>query len=399
MQKRMSLPSRREYLKRLKPRYLKASVEKKTALLDECCKMTGLNRKYVIVSMSAATDLEYKSTRQRKARKEIYDKRFVVVIKKIWEIMDYPCGARLKPVLSEMVEKLVAFKELTVSQEMQHKLMNVSRSTIDEKLKRSRVQIRRRIQGTTKPGSLLKNQIPIRTSSWEESRPGFCELDTVAHCGDSATGEFANTLDVTDILTGWTEQEVFLGKAEKRVKVGLSSIKERLPFSLLGIDPDNGSEFINWQMYRFCVEAHVKFTRGRPYKKNDNAHIEQKNWTHVRQVYGYDRIEEQEIVDLMNDLNRNELRLYKNFFQPTIKLIDKKRVGAHKEKIKRIYDVPKTPYRRVLMCDEISDKTKQELTTFYATLNPAHLRRTILKKLTIIKKRAIVSRKTLKPQG
>lgn len=399
MNKRMSLPSRREYLKRLKPRYLKTSTEKKTALLDECCKMTGLNRKYVIVALSVATDLEYKSTRQRKARKETYDKRFVVILKKIWEIMDYPCGARLKPVLSEMVEKLVAFKELTISEEMKQKLMNVSRSTIDEKLKRSRIEIRRRIQGTTKPGSLLKNQIPIRTSSWEESRPGFCELDTVAHCGDSASGEFANTLDVTDILTGWTEQEVFLGKAEKRVKEGLSSIKERLPFPLLGIDPDNGSEFINWQMYRFCTEAKVEFTRGRPYKKNDNAHIEQKNWTHVRQIYGYDRIEEQEIVDLMNDLNRNELRLYKNFFQPTIKLIDKKRVGHHKEKIKRVYDVPKTPYRRVLLCDEISDKTKQELTTLYATLNPAHLRRTILKKLSIIKKRVIASRKISKLQG
>lgn len=361
--------------------------------------MTSLNRKYVIVVLGAATDLEYKSTRQRKARKETYDKRFVVVLKKIWEIMDYPCGARLKPVLSEMVERLVTFKELTVSEEMKQKLMNVSRSTIDAKLKRSRVEIRRRIQGTTKPGSLLKNKIPIRTSSWEESRPGFCELDTVAHCGNTASGEFANTLDVTDILTGWTEQEVFLGKAEKRVIEGLNLIKERMPFPLLGIDPDNGSEFINWQMYRFCVEAEVEFTRGRPYKKNDNAHIEQKNWTHVRQVYGYDRIEKQEVVDLMNDLNRNELRLYKNFFQPTIKLIDKKRVGLHKEKIKRIYDVPKTPYQRVLLCDEISDKTKQELTTLYATLNPAHLRRTILKKLSVIKKRIIVSRKTPKPRG
>ncbi|MCR4330652.1 MAG: transposase [Patescibacteria group bacterium] len=399
MQKHMSLPSRREYLKRLKPRYLKASIEKKTMLLDECCKMTGLNRKYLIVVLSAATDLEYKSTRQRKARKEIYDKRFVVVLKKIWEIMDYPCGARLKPVLSEMVEKLVAFKELTVSQEMEKKLIDVSRSTIDAKLKRSRVEIRRRIQGTTKPGSLLKHQIPIRTSSWEESRPGFCELDTVAHCGDSAAGEFANTLDVTDILTGWTEQEVFLGKAQKRVIAGLSSIKERLPFPLLGIDPDNGSEFINWQMYRFCTDAHVEFTRGRPYKKNDNAHIEQKNWTHVRQVYGYERIEEQEIVDLMNDLNRNELRLYKNFFQPTMKLIDKKRVGLHKEKIKRIYDVPKTPYQRVLLCDVISPETKQALTTLYVTLNPAYLKRTILKKLAVIKKRNTILRKTSKHQG
>jgi len=399
MNKRMSLPSRREYLKRLKPRYLKTSSKKKTVMLDECCKMTGLNRKYVIVSLSSKTDLDYKSTRQRKTRKEIYDKRFVVVLKKIWEIMDYPCGARLKPILFEMVEKLIAFKELTISDEMKQKFINVSRSTIDEKLKRSRVEIRRRIQGTTKPGSLLKSQIPIRTSSWEESRSGFCELDTVAHCGNSGAGEFANTLDVTDILTGWTEQEVFLGKAEKRVIAGLNLIKERLPFPLLGIDPDNGSEFINWQMYRFCAEANVEFTHGRPYKKNDNAHIEQKNWTHVRQVYGYDRIEEQKIVDLMNDLNRNELRLYKNFFQPTIKLIDKKRVGLHNEKIKRIYDIPKTPFKRVLLCEEISNETKEELSTLYNTLNPAHLRRAILNKLTIIKKYIATSRKKSKPMG
>lgn len=399
MNNRMSLPSRREYLQRLKPRYLKASIQKKTTMLNECCKMTGLNRKYVIVTLSAKTDLEYKSTRQRKARCEIYDKRFVVVLKKIWEIMDYPCGARLKPVLSEMVDKLVVCSELVVTQELKRKLETVSIWTIDHKLKRSRVEIRRRIQGTTKPGSLLKSQIPIRTSSWEESHPGFCELDTVAHCGSSAAGEFANTLDVTDILTSWTEQEVFLGKAEKRIVSGLDLIKQRMPFPLRGIDPDNGSEFINWQLYRYCMQSQIEFTRGRPYKKNDNAHIEQKNWTHVRQVYGYERIEEQKIVDLMNDLNRNELRLYKNFFQPTMKLIDKKRVGQHHEKIKRVYDIPKTPYQRVLLSKEISDETKQELKTLYATLNPAHLRRTILRKLTIIKKQIAASRKKSKPHG
>src|SRR3989339_2000753 len=393
MNNRMSLPSRREYLKQLKSRYLKASTDKKTLLLDECCKMTGLNRKYAIVCLSAKTDLQYKSTRQRKTRKEIYDKRFVVVLKKIWEIMDYPCGARLKPILFEMVEKLIAFKELTISDEMKQKFINVSRSTIDEKLKRSRVEIRRRIQGTTKPGSLLKSQIPIRTSSWEESHPGFCELDTVAHCGASAAGEFANTLNVTDILTTWTEQEAFLGKAQSRIVSGLNLIEGRMPFPLRGIDPDNRSEFINWQLYRYCMQRQIEFTRGRPYKKNDNAHIEQKNWTHVRQVYGYERIEDQVIVDMMNDLNRNELRLYKNFFQPTIKLIDKKRVGAHKEKIKRMYDIPKTPYQRVLLCDEISDEAKQEIKILYATLNPAALRRNIIKKLTLIKKQIAASRK------
>jgi len=393
MNNRMSLSSRREYLKRLKTRYLKASLKKKTVMLDEGEKMSGLNRKYLITVLSAKTDLEHKSTRQRKARCETYDKRFVVVLKKIWEILDYPCGARLKPMLPEMVNKLVECGELTVSEEMKQKLMRVCASTINAKLKRSRQQIRRRIQGTTKPGKLLKSQIPIRTSSWEESHPGFCELDTVAHCGSSAAGEFANTLDITDILTGWTEQEVCLGKAEKRIVSGLDLIKQRIPFPLRGIDPDNGSEFINWQLYRYCMQGQIEFTRGRPYKKNDNAHIEQKNWTHVRQVYGYERIEEQKIVDLMNDLNRNELRLYKNFFQPTMKLIDKKRVGQHHEKIKRVYDIPKPPYQRVLLCDEIFDQTKQELKTLYATLNPAQLKRTIIKKLTLIKKQIAASRK------
>jgi hypothetical protein len=329
----------------------------------------------------------------------VYDKRFVVVLKKIWEIMDYPCGARLKPILPEMVEKLVTFKELSLSEEMKKKLLCVSRSTIDEKLKRSRTEIRRRIQGTTKPGSLLKSQIPIRTSSWEESHPGFCELDTVAHCGDSAAGEFANTLDITDILTGWTEQEVCIGKAQKRIVSGLDLVRERFPFPLRGIDPDNGSEFINWQLYEYCMASKIEFTRGRPYKKNDNAHIEQKNWTHVRQVYGYDRIEEQKIVDLMNNLNRNELRLYKNFFQPTMKLINKKRVGQHDEKIKRVYDIPKSPFRRVLLSDEISEETKQKLKILYDTLNPAELKRTILKKLDIIKKQIVTSRKKSEPQS
>ena len=362
-------------------------------MLDEGEKMSGLNRKYLITVLSAKTDLEHKSTRQRKARCETYDKRFVVVLKKIWEILDYPCGARLKPMLPEMVNKLVEYGELTIPDQMKQKLLRVCASTINTKLKHSRQQIHRRIQGTTKPGKLLKSQIPIRTSSWEESHPGFCELDTVAHCGSSAAGEFANTLDITDILTGWTEQEVCLGKAEKRIVSGLDLIKQRIPFPLRGIDPDNGSEFINWQLYRYCMQGQIEFTRGRPYKKNDNAHIEQKNWTHVRQVYGYERIEEQEIVDLMNDLNRNELRLYKNFFQPTMKLIDKKRAGQHHEKIKRVYDIPKPPYQRVLLCDEIFDQTKQELKTLYATLNPAQLKRTIIKKLTLIKKQIAASRK------
>ena len=377
----MSLSSRREYLRRLKPRYMKASTEKKSVMLDECCEVTGLHRKHVIVCLSAKTDLQHKQQRQRKARTHHYDKRFVVTLKKIWEVLDCPCGTRLKPMLMEVCDKLVEYGEMTVEEQVR------------EKLKRSREQIRKRIQGTTKPGSLLKSQIPIRTSSWEESRPGFCEIDLVAHNGTSASGDFANTLDVTDILTQWTEQETFIGKAEKRVREALEKIKERLPFDLGGIDPDNGSEFINWQMYQWCKDKNIEFTRGRPYKKNDNAHIEQKNWTHVRQVYGYERIEQDEVVDLMNDLNRHELRLYKNFFQSTMKLVEKKRNGKHKEKIQRVYDIAKTPYVRVLQCEDVPQAQKDKLKLIYAKLNPAELRRTILKKLSIIHNKNAAIRK------
>lgn len=395
----MSLKSRREYLLRIKPKYLKASTEKKSQLLDDCCQVTGLNRKHAIVCLSAKTDLAFKEVRQRKARKPTYGNDVICALKKVWEILDYPCGERLSPMLPEIVPKLRKLKELSVSDEVADKLAKISHSSIDEKLKRFRSEARRRVQSTTKPGSLLKSQIPIRTSSWDEKKAGMVELDTVAHCGDSASGEFANTLDLTDILTGWGEQETVMGKAEKRILQALERIAKRLPFPLKGIDPDNGSEFINWQLYRYCVERKIEFTRGRPYKKNDNAHIEQKNWTHVRKVFGYSRIEDDEIVGLMNDLNRNELRLYKNLFQPTMKLIDKKRTGTHQEKIKRIYDRARTPFRRVLECSEVTEETKQSLTKLYDQSNPAELRRNIIMKLALIQKLIAAKRNTKRSPG
>src|SRR3989339_397533 len=350
-------------------------------MLDEGEKMSGLNRKYLITVLSAKTDLEHKSTRQRKARCETYDKRFVVVLKKIWEILDYPCGARLKPMLPEMVNKLVEYGELTIPDQMKQKLLRVCASTINTKLKHSRQQIRRRIQGTTKPGSLLKSQIPIRTSSWEESHPGFCELDTVAHCGASAAGEFANTLNVTDILTTWTEQEAFLGKAQSRIVSGLNLIEGRMPFPLRGIDPDNGSEFINWQLYNHCLANNIEFTRGRPYAKNDNAHIEQKNYTHVRKLIGYRRLDKDHQMKKINDLYWNEWDFYKNFFLPNKKLIEKRRVGA---KIVKKYDKPKTPYQRLLEHKDFPESEKEKLKAVYAKLNPAELKRSIDKKLSKI---------------
>lgn len=382
----MSLPSRKEYLMRIKKRYLKASWKEKTLILNEFCEATGMNRKYVTHCLSAKHDIRLHTKRRHGTRELRYDNEFVFFLKKIWEILDYPCGERLKPILPEMVRKMRQFHELEIPESVAEKFNTISHSTIDLKLSRYKKEIRRRIQGQTKPGSLLKKQIPIRTSSWEETKPGFVELDTVAHCGSSAEGEFAITLNTTDILTGWSEQETMMGKSDRNIIAAIESIKKRSPVGINGIDPDNGSEFINWNLYRYCERQQIEFTRGRPYQKNDNAHIEQKNWTHVRKVYGYSRITSSEIVEAMNDLNRNELRQYKNFFQPTIKLVDKKRTGIHKEHIKRLYDIPKTPYKRVLECEQIEQLIKDSLTNLYDTLNPAELRRTIIAKLALISK-------------
>ena len=391
------MPSRLELLKEAKKRYLKSSKEKKSKILDEVCANTGYHRKYATRRLAAAVSLSEPKVINKK-RKHIYTSNDIFWLAKIWEILDYPCGQRLQPVLAETIDKLKKDKKLNIPDSSLEKLKKISISTTDERLKPYRKKMidkMKRINGTTKPGSLLKKQIPIRTSSWDEKRAGYCELDTVAHCGDSLAGEFINSLNLTDMLTQWTEGAAIMGKAEKRIKDGLEEIEGRLPFRLNGIDPDNGSEFINWQLYNHCVKKQIDFTRGRPYKKNDNAHIEQKNWTHVRKIFGYERLDSQEELDLMNDLYRNELHLYKNFFLPCIKLIDKKRVGKNKEKIKRIYDKAKTPYRRVMECEQISDEKKKEYREQYDKINPIDLRNSILEKLKKLSK-LIMEKKSLK---
>jgi hypothetical protein len=382
----MSIKSRREYLGRIKPRYLKASKEEKSIILDEYCLATGLARKYVIRILSAKVSEKDKVNHVRKKREPVYDTSVVVKLKELWRLMDYPCGLRMKSMMVEWLNKLKSFGEIILPEEMENKLIQISASTIDRRLVKARVEEHRKTFSTTKPGTLLKKQIPIRTSSWEESKIGNCELDTVAHCGDSASGLFAFTLNLIDILTGWDESETVLGKGEKGIVSALENIKKRLPFPLTAIDPDNGGEFINHHMVRFCLENKIGFTRGRPYKKNDNAHIEQKNWTHVRKVFGYSRIENEEIIMKMNELNRKEIRLYKNFFQANVKLIKKERVGKNKEKIKKIHDEAKTPYQRILDCDHVEESTKTKLRKAYEKLNPAELKRNIDNKIKTINK-------------
>lgn len=230
-------------------------------------------------------------------------------------------------------------------------------------------------RATTKPGSLLKNKIPIRTGTdWDESLPGFVEMDTVAHCANSVRGQYVVTLDVTDIETCWSEQRACLNKADKHVFPEIKECRSRLPFPLLGIDSDSGSEFINDKLYRYCKDEKITFTRGRPYRKNDGCHVEQKNWSIVRQTVGYGRFETKEECEYLNDIY-DRLRLLTNFFMPSQKLVVKERDGG---RIIRKLDKPLTPYRRVLASDHIDSKAKDLLTATFNTLNPALLRREVV---------------------
>lgn len=377
---KMSLTSRKELVKKAKGRYLQAKRSEKTTILDELFENTGLNRNYLTQMLSAKVDLSFVNPISRK-RRETYTANDIFYLTKIWKIFDYPCGQRLAPMLPEYICVLEKFKELIFPDSVKEKLLKVKSSTIDRRLKKFRTLRHKKVFSTTKPGTLLKKNIPLKTSSWDETRLGYGELDTVAHCGGSAAGEFIFSLTYTDIASQWTISEAVMGKAQKRIRDALESISNRLPFALKGIDPDNGGEFINWQLYNHCLTNGIEFTRGRPYAKNDNAHIEQKNYTHVRKLIGYKRLDKEHQLKKINDLYWNEWDFYKNFFLPNKKLIEKRRVGA---KIVKKYDEPKTPYQRLLEHKYFPESEKDKLKTIYAKLNPAELKRSIDKKLSKI---------------
>lgn len=374
---KMSLKSRKELVKKAKGRYLQADKTQKAVILDELAGNTGLNRNYLTQRLSAKVDLDYANPINRK-RHELYGVNDILYLTKIWKIFDYPCGQRLEPMLPEYVSVLEKFKELIIPARIKGRILKIKSATIDRRLEKFRTFRHKKVFSMTKPGSMLKKQIPIKTSSWDETRLGYGELDTVAHCGSSAAGEFIFTLTYTDIASQWTISEAVMGKGQARIKQALDNIAERLPFPLRGIDPDNGGEFINWQLYRYCLGKNIEFTRGRPYAKNDNAHIEQKNYTHVRKLMGYGRMDENSQLEKMNDLYWNEQDFYKNFFLPNKKLIKKKRVGT---KIVKKYDQARTPFKRLLENQEFSKTEKEKLQMMYATLNPAELKRSLDRKI------------------
>lgn len=375
----MDLTMRNEYLKTIQPRYLKASKEEKGKILDEFCQNTGQNRKYLIRKLSPKANIK---SGLRKPREKIYDHQVIAKLAEVWEIMDYPCGQRLEPVLPEIIDKLSACGEFQANDEVIEKLKKISPATIDRRLAHQKEYLHRKRFAATKPGTLLKAQIPVRLTKWDLSKVGFCEIDLVAHCGDNVFGDFLNTLNLTEISTGWSEQAAVLGKSQRNTFAGLMAIQQRLPFRLLGLDSDNGSEFINAHLLNYCQKENIEFTRSRPNKKNDNAYIEQKNWTHVRKLLGYQRLETAKQLKALNDLYANELRLYKNFFCPTMKLIKKERVGS---KIVKRYEKAKTPYQRIMESDQIPQDVKNQLKNIYDQLNPAALKRNIDFKLKQIK--------------
>ena len=300
----------------------------------------------------------------------------LTVLTAVWEAAGYPWSVRLKALLPAWMPWIR--KRFHLRPEVEKQLLKISPRQIDRRLRAAKTQRQRRIYGRTKPGYLLKHHIPVKTDRWDVQSPGFTEVDLVSHSGNSASGEFAQTLNVTDIHTTWTESRAVLGRGEEAVKRALNEIAGVLPFRLRGVDSDNGSEFINWHLKRWCEQRDIQLTRGRPYKKDDNAHIEQKNWTHVRKLLGWERYDTHEAVEAINDLYRHELRLWLNLFLPSVKLVKKVRVGS---KVRRVYDGPRTPFERVRMCGAVDRTQVARLEEFRKTLDPFQLARVIERKL------------------
>ena len=369
----MSQKSKRELLEVVRPRYLKASKFEKQKILDEFTSATGYHRKHAIRVLKNQVQVQNHLKRKNKNYKTIYRGEVVQTLEQIWEIYGRICSKRLHPFLPEAIRVLERWQEIHLSKDTKELLLKISSASIDRCLRPIRIKSPHGLS-TTKPGSLLKKSIAIRTfTEWDEEQPGFMEIDLVAHCGDSVAGQFLCTLTCTDIATGWTDVTGLLHRSQQAVSEAIGLMRQRLPFPLLGIDSDNGSEFINDLLYRYCLDEKITFTRSRPYKKNDQAHVEQKNWSVVRHTVGYDRWETEQELALLESIYA-DLRLYINFFQPSFKLIAKERID---NKIIKRYDTAKTPYQRVLERKDISLEAKARLMNVYVQLNPAELRRGI----------------------
>ena len=369
----LTVTERQAVIKELSKKYRKASKKGKTKIIDNLISLTKYNRCYARYVLR-----NYKHNPKKKKRigKKVYGKEFLNVLKKVWYIYDNICGKRLAPFMFEAISALERHGEIKINKEIKQQLLAVSAATIDRLLDKERKKYLLGRKSKTKPGTLLKSQIPIRTfSDWDENEAGFTEIDLVGHEGGNSSGQFNYTLNVTDIKTCWTELRAVLNKAQIWVFEAIENVRFSVPFELKGIDSDNGGEFINNHLYKYCQEEKITFTRARPHRKNDNCFVEQKNWSVVRRAVGYKRFDSEKSCKLLNELYFY-LNFYVNYFQPVMKLKEKIRNGS---KVKRIYDKPRTPYARMLEEESINLAEKENLKDIYKQLNPVELKRKITK--------------------
>jgi hypothetical protein len=382
----MSSRAKQEYLNAIIERYRCSSKKEKQTILDEFCHVCGFHRKYAIrllrskIRSRHGKNFPLPTRLARRGRPTRYDDpELLTFLTRLWQASNGACSKRLHA----MIPLWLPFYDRAVKGHMIDLLMRISPATIDRLLRPVRSRYVKRGLATTKPGSLLKKHIPIKTNQWNERMPGFLEADTVAHCGTSAAGMFVYTLTTTDIATGWTEHRATWGKGEQGVFEAIQSIEQRLPFRILGFDCDNGSEFVNWSLLKYFTRRRrpVHYTRSREYHKNDNAHVEEKNWTQVRQYLGYQRFDDKRMTSMLNELYTNEWRLLMNFFLPQVKLLAKERIGS---KIIKKHDRPQTPLQRLLAHPSIPSNVKRHLERQLSTLDPFALQHAVQTKITNI---------------
>jgi hypothetical protein len=369
----MSARAKREYVAAIYERYRQAGRRDKGHILSEFCAVTGYHRKATIRLLNHPAPGAVRPRRQRPLR---YGVSTIEALRAIWTAAGYPWSVRLKALLPLWLPW--ARRRLRLRPRTEEQLLRISARQIDRRLAPYRRELVKRLYGRTKPGTLLKHHIPLRTDRWDVSTPGFTEIDLVAHCGTLGDGEFVHSLNLTDIQTTWVETAAVLGRGQAGVQAALEELRQALPFRLCGIDSDNGSEFINQHLWDYCQAHEIQFTRGRPYKKDDNAHIEQKNWTHVRKLLGYVRYDTPAAQAAMQALYRHELRLFQNLFLPSVKLLRKERVGS---RVRRRYDAPRTPLERVLEAAPVDRDRVAALCALRDRLDPFVLARTIDQKL------------------
>ncbi len=356
----------------VRKRYRNNSKKKKSEILSELVATTGYNRSYARLILGSLKKVGRK--KKYLPRKRTYDATVFYALRKLWIAADCICSQRLQPFIPELIRVLEKNKEIRFNKRVKKKLCTMGSATIDRMLRATKKSYELKGRSTTKPGTLLRQTVAVRTfDDWSDTRPGFFEVDTVAFCGDSVRGEYVCGLDLTDVATGWVGLDAVMGKGQTRIHAAIATFRERLPFLLLGLDPDNGSEFINWILKRYCETNQIVFTRIRPYKKNDNCYVEQKNYTTLRRFIGYGRYEtEKQLMIVQHILILAEP--YVNFFQPCKKLKEKLRIGS---RVKKTYHTAKTPYQRLLESGILNEEQKQKLSAYYETLNPMDLLRKI----------------------